>query len=719
MALWHVVSRVLWGVVGDSRMRFVSTGLAGVMPVRLMIGSTLAMLVALKLFVFSPALEALLIRSFEDDGTRWVRSLASELELIQHNVVTNEHEGHFHHFTGRHVSFASTIGTALTAGNLSQVDLSIPECDCVLKIVGSDADLSEEETEARLEKIIDELHVLVAGELSGQRVLGDAPIAALPKPVSNPEESLWHKTVKALADDGTRHTFGVTKATIRTHGDVPLLVRVFTDVTKTAHGLTVLFWIMAGVAATLTGILVYGGTHLVQRSIRSGEMSDLQARYLAEHDSLTGLYNRYGFSCRAETMIAQARQMGKQLCLAQVDVDKFKDINDLHGHSAGDDVLVEVARMIERNFPDGALAARLGGDEFAVTLILNDAEAESLELLRAVETKVSASVTEAGRSQKVVATTSLGYAIYPRDGQTLFELMKSADLALYNVKKEGRNGTGGYHPEMGRAFERRLWEIDGILSAAKAGEIEPHYQPIVNATTGDLEGLEALVRWRHPKLGLLTPVRFAHALADPAASRAVTQAMLAAIADDLSGWWQQGYHFSVGLNVSEADLKSDTFLEEVIWALDHKDLPRHALAIEVTEQSVNRKNLEEMSAAIQRFRDEGMYVALDDFGTDGSSLSILRALPCTAIKIDKSFTHSIASNAEDLSIVEALIALAHALGLKIIAEGVETREQRAILRTAGAELLQGHYFSTALPAHEIDSLLASWKVAPRRPSRVA
>ncbi|MXQ08674.1 EAL domain-containing protein [Alphaproteobacteria bacterium GH1-50] len=698
------------------------------MPWRLMLASGIGVFLLIKTFLAAPMMQSMLISSFDTNGERWSRYFAAQMDGFEMCLADTPPGAQFEGLSDRHSTFAMTLQAALAAGSIKQIDVLKKDCDCKITLLSPDpaATLSADVERENLELLLQAFHRLLAHQIHGDLVLGDPDRAvSLPTP-SVDGEGLEHEVFQMLGAAGNKTWLGSTTTTTTNiadedhgaHGileqgvvDHGVMIRLITDVTSAASNLAVLFWSLAVGASCLTAVLVYVATRLLHRSHRHGEMSERQARYLAEHDSLTGLLNRRGFHSRAEAMIAKAHREGKRLCLAQIDLDKFKDINDLHGHAAGDEMLLSVTGMIRRVFPENALAARLGGDEFAV-LIMEGQVANGCEnFLEGVDTSVVATMDLDGAHHTLMATTSIGYAFYPRDGKTLFELMKASDLALYNVKREGRNATGRYHPNLGRAFERRIWEIDGILMAAQTSQIVPYYQPLVNARTLEIEGFESLVRWKHPKLGLLTPERFSNALRDSAACRAVTRAMLQIITDDLARWHEKGHKFSVGLNIAEADLKNPDFVDDVVSTLDKKGLPHRSLAIEVTEQAANRFNLDVLAEQLTRFREHGMFVALDDFGTDGSSLTILKNLPCTAMKIDKSFVSGMTTDMDDLSIVRSLIDLGHDLGLKIVAEGVESEHQRKVLVNAGADLLQGYLFGKPVEAAVIDQMLTNWPVA--------
>ncbi len=685
-------------------------------------------------------LEPLLVRSIDDTMHIWVQQVFGEVARAAQHVAEDADvtaATHLH----EHENLAHSLKTMLGAGAISQIDVAAQGCACTVSISSEairsqdglfDGEHATHEEHADhgahgdhddhgfaplegyqpTEQFVIAIHKAFAGALDGSVRIGDVG-DIVPFSPEYSGESGWPALAIHTDPRGMGRTFGSTSIMQAVPSGQVLQIRLINDISGAAHVLGLMFWFAVGVIAFLGFVAVRSSLWAVEVAA-SGRMTEERARYLAEHDDLTGLVNRHGFAMRAEKMLRSARKAERNMALVQMDIDCFKDINDQHGHATGDAVLTEIATLLRSSFPRDALIARLGGDEFAAVVgdwMLDKplgAFLSDLPTVFRIERDIEAGVP------CLQGTLSGGYAVFPDDGRTLQALMKSADLALYAIKWNSRNAMGGYRPDMGRAFERRLWEIDGIRRGAKAGEIIPHYQPLINARTGEIEGFESLVRWRHPELGVLSPARFVNALEDAATSLLITETMLEAVTADIARWRAAGYDFSVGLNAGEADLRQEDFAERVTAALKRHGCAPHALAIEVTEAAANQFNIEDLQKTLGRISTAGLFVALDDFGTGGSSIAILKHLPCTAMKIDKSFVAGMTTSPDDLSIVRALSDLGHDLGLRIVAEGVETKEQADLLREIGVDILQGYHFGHAIPAEDVDRMLKRWPVAAPR-----
>lgn len=461
-------------------------------------------------------------------------------------------------------------------------------------------------------------------------------------------------------------------------------------------------------AAALIGVYVVHRAFL--QSHAKGELSARQARFLAECDPLTGLLNRNGFRARAATLLAHCDAEGTRACLVQYDANNLKSINDLYGHPTGDRCLINIAQQIDATFPDTALKARLGSDEFAVLI-------EESGLPKTIGSLKAQAIDSAAKDLAV--STTVGFAFYPDDGATMHQLMKAADLALISAKALANDSVLAFSTHMNESFRKRAWEIQGMREAIEQGEVVPYYQPLINANTLELESLETLIRWNHRELGVLSPGSFESALTEPAVAVAMTEKVLDLMLVDLKNWWSEGYRFSAGLNVGEYDLRNANFSDMIYKKLARHRLPPTALTIEVTESAVNAANVRSVIPILQSLRDRGFSVALDDFGTGTSSLTLLRSLPRTAIKIDKSFISDSVHDTEDRAIVEALAKLGRDLNIKVVAEGVETEEQVTFLKGLGVQTFQGFLFGKPQPANAISQNLRNWTVAtPNRPRSV-
>lgn len=685
----------------------------------------------LHLFVARPVINQWLTSAVRSEARQWAELVFDGLEEAAQCVAANTTPSSIDAHVHEHARLAGHFEAAISSGRLHQIDVINPACDCLVSIISPFLEYSDRPQGSNLRgregpagqpivadieresvKTIAALHTLLEAQ-SSIRFHSGPRKNAIP---FNPDNVI-HQTPDTGArialytypsTSGERLMGSVTKTRTLIGGHT-LTLRLVQDITHHALAYKGIFWTLAVVLTGLTSGLIIGAYRAVVSSRRAEEMSDQQARYLAERDPLTGTLNRYGFGKKAKCLIDRCMQTNVRACLVQIDANKFKEINDVHGHHIGDLALTSLADLLSEYFPPDALIARLGGDEFAVLL----AEDKIPKTFRQVFSNIPSSTTATDEStgEDIAVSYSAGYAILPDDGETLEDLMKAADLALYSVKKDQRSGFRGYSQGMTDAFERRLWEIKGIQEAAESGEIIAHYQPIVNAQTGAVEGVEALARWRHPTLGILAPGRFEHALVDANSAAAITREMAEIVVKDLAFWHSKGHNISAGLNLGETDLKNAELVEKLSSMVKSHNLPARSLAIEVTENAANMFNLDELKPTLKSMRDAGMFIALDDFGTGGSSISILKLLPCTALKIDKSFVTGLVDDPRDYAIVQALTGLGHDMNLKVIAEGVETEQQRAILRRIGVDMLQGHLMSKAVPAHEMTRYLEEWSVA--------
>ncbi len=630
-----------------------------------------------------PVLDMMLLDGVRTSSAKWANHFIDEMAQWTF-PVTSDGVDHTHQSDQR-IRLVGAVGAALETGTIHQIDLVRLDCMCAVSLGQG---LPESQWHNKL-SIDGALHSLFDGEIPEGRVIGfgdeliemDAAILNEVTTSGKPNMTLLPSGQLAAA---------VFRSTNPNQPD--LLVRLVIDLTDHKNSLQLLLGLLSIVLTTISGLVIFLATRAISRSQRKGEMSEEQARFLAERCSLTGLYNRLGFRNRAEDMLAECRSNGTRACLIQYDADNLKSINDLHGHPTGDRALESIAQKLEESFPKGALIARLGSDEFAV-LIEERHMSSGLEPLKA-------SALDAAE-RKLVISTSAGFAFFPTDGDTLFQLMQAADLALIGAKKTSQNGIIAFHSSMNDAFRKKAWEIQGIREALKFGQLEPYYQPLFNAKTMKLAGIETLVRWNHPNLGTLAPGFFETALADPAVAVDVTRRMLDLSLQNLGVWWAEGYRFSTSLNVGEYDLRNADLLSMIDTALETHNLPHEALIIEVTESAVNAANVKTVLPVLEALRSRGLFVALDDFGTGTSSLTLLRSLPRTAIKIDKSFVHDMVHDEGDLSIVRALTGLGHDLGIKVVAEGVEDEEQAELLRELGVDVFQGFLYGKPVPASDI------------------
>ncbi|MBR0825464.1 EAL domain-containing protein [Bradyrhizobium manausense] len=420
--------------------------------------------------------------------------------------------------------------------------------------------------------------------------------------------------------------------------------------------------------------------------------AELQIAHMAHHDALTDLANRTLLGQRLE----QAFAAGATFAIHHIDLDKFKSVNDTLGHHAGDALLKAVSERLRKLVRPGDTIARMGGDEFIVLQTpiddRNDASALAERIIRQMNLPFDID------GQQTIAGASIGLAIAPGDGATPEQALRNADLALYQAKSEGRGTYRFFEPAMDEQVQnRRALELD-LRKALAAGEFELHYQPLVQTETGEISGVEALIRWRHPQRGLIPPNSFIPlaeeiGLIVPIGEWVIRQACMTA------SRWPDRLHIAV--NISAAQFHHPGLAEVIVGALAASGLDARRLEIEITE-SVLLHDKNGTLAMLHRLRALGIRIAMDDFGTGYSSLTYLQCFPFDKIKIDRSFIRDIATDASSLNIVRAIAALANGMGMGTTAEGVETREQLDRIAAEGCTEVQGFLFSRPLPAAEIE-----------------
>lgn len=447
-------------------------------------------------------------------------------------------------------------------------------------------------------------------------------------------------------------------------------------------------------------------TRLAAVAIEHRLLTD-QLSHQAQHDALTGLPNRLLFKDRLDQALAQAERKKMQVAVLYMDLDNFKGINDVLGHSAGDALLCQAASRLQACIRKTDTLARLGGDEFIIVLSeLNDEEGAmrvATKLIEAIRTPFQIEQNE------LFVTLSLGISIYPDDGLESDALIANADAAMYRAKETGRDNYQWFSAEMNTLAKERM-SMDGQLRhALRLGQLSLHYQPHSGAD-GEIQGFEALMRWHHPTLGFVPPGQFIP-LAE--ASGLIVQLgewALRTACTQLVVWRKAGHpHLRIAVNVSAVQFKRADWVETVRSTLHDTQLPPDALELEITE-SLLLNSVSETSANLRELRDIGVGVAIDDFGTGYSCLAYLHKLPVTTLKIDQAFVREIGHQSlpgqEDEPIIRTIIALARNLGMRVVAEGVETEVQRDLLLLLGCDSLQGYLLHRPMPVEKIDLLLS-------------
>ncbi|MFC4639598.1 EAL domain-containing protein [Deinococcus hohokamensis] len=447
--------------------------------------------------------------------------------------------------------------------------------------------------------------------------------------------------------------------------------------------------------------------HLAAVAIEHHRLEE-QLAFQAQHDPLTGLPNRTLFTHRLERAIEEADTSGSSVALAFIDLDDFKTINDAQGHLVGDQVLREISRRLLACARSGDTLARIGGDEF--TLILpRTTEAAAGELARAMLAAVTEPVVVGDR--ELFVSASIGVSVFPHGGRDAINLQRHADMAMYTAKTR-KAGVAFYEPEMNRRAAERLQLANHLRRAIELDELELHYQPQVNLADGTLSGMEALLRWRHPLLGLVSPLRFIPVAEETGLIIPIGEWVLREACRQGVRWRAEGHApFRLAVNVSALQFEREDFIETVASALAETGFPADWLELELTE-SVVMRNVEESARRMTQLRELGVSIAVDDFGTGYSSLSYLPRLPLNVLKIDRSFVSNLGQDSASLPVVRAITSLAQNLGLLTIAEGIETEQEWEVLRDLGCEVGQGYLFARPQPAAQ--ALPAGTDVAARQ-----
>lgn len=439
--------------------------------------------------------------------------------------------------------------------------------------------------------------------------------------------------------------------------------------------------------------------------ITGRKQAEDRLQFLASHDPLTRLPNRSALIEEIDTAILTADEAVPKLALMFIDLDRFKLINDSFGHQAGDEVLHEIAARLLQSADRYGLVARLGGDEF--TLIVHDFDGHE-DLGRMAE-EVLAALARPMRvaDHEVFVSGSIGISVYPNDGVDAATLLKNADAAMYRAKEAGKNTYQFFDAEMNsQTFERLLME-SGLRQALERGEFELHYQPQVCSRSHAVTGVEALLRWRHPHLGLVSPARFIPLAEETGLIKPIGQWVLRTACEQMVQWDQRGIHLpQMAVNLSARQFEQQSLLSDVSGVLDSTGLAAERLELEITE-SMLMQNPQEAIELLRELKAMGLKLSIDDFGTGYSSLSNLKRFPLDKLKIDRSFVEGLPADQDSAAITEAIIAMAHKLHYIVVAEGVETAAQGEFLSQSGCEALQGYYFSKPLPAANLESWLAA------------
>ena len=459
------------------------------------------------------------------------------------------------------------------------------------------------------------------------------------------------------------------------------------------------------------------------QDISERKQAEDQIRFLAFYDGLTRLPNRLLFLEGLNLALAAARRQDRRLAVLFLDLDRFKRINDTLGHSMGDRLLQAVSERLKGSLRSsdtiargespsaGDTVARLGGDEFIVLLTDMTRGEDAAKVAR----RILDALADPFRldQQEVFITGSLGIGVFPHDGEDADTLLKNADTAMYHAKDAGRNGYQFYSGSMNAAAFQRLSLENNLRRALERDEFLLHFQPQVDVATGAIVGAEALVRWRHPELGLVSPADFIPLAEETGLILPIGEWVLRRACAQARAWRDAGYPpLHMAVNISGRQFRQQLLVRSVEQAVAAAGYDPHRLELEITE-SVLMRSAEETVRTLRDLKEMGSRISVDDFGTGYSSLNYLTRFPIDALKIDQSFIRDITTDPADAAITTAIIAMAAGLKLQVIAEGVETPEQVAFLRRQGCHLMQGYHFSRPVPAEGFEKLLQAQAGAPR------
>ena len=452
-----------------------------------------------------------------------------------------------------------------------------------------------------------------------------------------------------------------------------------------------------------------GGAVVIFEDVTERDQAEARARFLATHDGLTGLPNRLTFGQAVSDAVKVGRRNGQEFAVMFVDLDRFKSINDTLGHAAGDTLLTEIADRLKHCVEGDDVVARVGGDEFVILL----REVSSTQDVTAVARKLLSAIVKPltihGHECRV--TASIGISLFKSGEQDEESLIKNADAAMYLAKDEGRN-TIRFHSEgiKTQSIERLILETS-LRHALERDELLLYYQPKRDLLRGGISGVEALLRWRHPDLGLLQPAHFIPLAEETGLIVPVGKWVMETACAQNMAWQRQGLPpLRIAVNLSPRQFADPSLLHDIRAALEKSGMAANLLELEITESMV-MQNVERAARVLQTIKRLGVILAIDDFGTGYSSMSLVKKFPIDVLKIDRSFVREVTRDSGDRAIADAIIALGRALDLTIVAEGVETAEQEAFLRVHNCDEVQGYLISKPIPPDEFAAFLATQSFA--------
>ncbi|HEX5229940.1 MAG TPA: EAL domain-containing protein [Bryobacteraceae bacterium] len=449
--------------------------------------------------------------------------------------------------------------------------------------------------------------------------------------------------------------------------------------------------------------LLQAAARLAARALEQRGFTE-RLEFQARHDALTGLPNRSYFMELLEAALEAAADRSGSLAVLFIDLDRFKQINDILGHAMGDRLLKEVGQRLKRLLTEDDLAGRMGGDEF--TIVLTRQPDEQAAVQASQEFLNAFRAPHQIEDNELFVTASIGVALFPRHGQTVAELLRNADLAMYHAKNTGKNDVVVFRAKDHTASLERLRLENALRRALEHQEFELLYQPVVSMN-GKVEGVEALLTWRHPIYGSISPKQFIPIAEETGLIIDIGSWVIQRACLEAASWRKAGHRAArISVNVSALQFDRRDFLETIAAALALSKLTPECLELELTESYI-MKDLPQAAARLTQIRNLGVSIAIDDFGTGYSSLSYLNKLPVDTLKIDQSFLRNLHEPEGSLAVIQSIVRMAHSMNLQVVAEGVETRAELDLVRVLGCDKVQGHVYGPARRRDEVDTLLAA------------